>query len=91
MTTESDSDAEHEAEFHIADLAILWGELRASSRACDPVYTKLMFATIGNRRMRRPSRYYDIGERVAKLGIEMAGIQDEIGALLNEKVAEYDE
>lgn len=85
------SASEHDAEFHLADLAILWGELRASTRTIGTIYSRLMWADI-DRRVRRPDRYFEIGERMAQLDIQIAGIQDEIGAILNEKVAEdYDD
>ena len=87
--TDKKSTSEHEAEFHLADLAILWGELRASTRTLGTIYSKLMWANLPDRRrVRRPDRFFEIGERMAQLDMQIAGIQDEIGAIINEKVAE---
>ena len=82
------TDEEHEAEFDLVDLTALHTRMRVATRLLSDLHSPLLWKGKPGCRVMRPGRYQDIGKRLSQLTLDIIRIQDEVGAIVNEKIDE---
>ena len=85
----SDEKLPDEIEPDLVDLTEWHTRMRVATKILSDLHSAFLFASYQQLyRIKRPERFRDIGKRLSELTLDIVGIQDEVGGIVNEKIDE---